>query len=192
MSASARFAGALRSRGLALFAEVVWVGLLVALSSLPVVTALPAAAAGAARLRRHIAGEDDALNGFVRDLGSALRRGWLAGAIAAAVGFALVVNTTAPMMAAVPGGEALRLVSIAAAVVLGTVALRVAAMWHPDAGWRLLLRTAAARTASDLRGTAMLVLAIVLAATIVWMFAPLVVLAPGLLLFAAVAVSPKP
>ena len=93
MSASARFAGALRSRGLALFAEVVWVGLLVALCSLPVVTALPAAAAGAARLRRHIAGEDDALNGFVRDLGSALRRGWLAGALAAAVGFALIVNT---------------------------------------------------------------------------------------------------
>lgn len=191
MSASARLAGALRSRGLALFAEVVWVGLLVALCSLPVVTALPAAAAGAARLRRHIAGEDDTLNGFVRDLGSALRRGWLAGMIAAAVGLALVVNTTGSMMAAVPGGDGIRLVSVAAAVVLGTVALRVAATWRPDARWRVLLRTAAGRTASDLRGTAMLVLAIALAATFVWMFAPLVVLAPGLLLFAAVAVSPK-
>lgn len=165
------------------------VSLVVSLCALPVATALPAAAAGAAHLRRHIDGGDGGLGAFFRDLWPALRGGWAWGLVAGLAGFAVLVNTTSPMMDAVPGGAALRTVSLALAVAAVLVLLRGIAGWRRGARWTTLIRSAARRTASDLRGTGMLLLALALAAVVVWMFAPLVVVAPGLLLFAAVAVE---
>lgn len=175
-------------RGLALFAEVIVVALLVALCSLPVVTALPAFAAGARHIRRHAAGEEDGVMIFARDLLTAVRGGWPWGVVTGGAGAAIVVNATADFMGAVPGGGIVRVLSLVVAAAGVVTLLRASAAWEPGAAWSRLVPDAARAAVADLPGTLLLALAVGLTVLIVWMFAPLAVLAPGLLLLGAVAV----
>ncbi|KAF2414250.1 hypothetical protein B1729_05835 [Microbacterium sp. B35-04] len=183
-----RIAGVMSSRGLALFSETIVVSLAVAVLAIPAVTALPALAAGAAHFRRHVEGETDSLAELGRDFLRALRRGWLWGLIAAAGFAAISVTLTSPLISAMPGGEAFRwasgLLGAAAAVVL----LRATARWMPSSSWSALIRDAAGESARDLTGSLLLLLALALTGVVVWMFAPLVVLVPGMLVLAARAV----
>ena len=183
-----RIARAMSGRGLALFSETIVVSLAVAVLAIPAVTALPALAAGAAHFRRHIAGETDSLAELGRDFLRALRRGWLWGLIAAAGFAAISVTLTSPMIPAMPGGEAFRwasgLLGAGAAVVL----LRASARWLPSSSWSALIRDAAGESARDPAGSVLLLLALALTGVVVWMFAPLVVLVPGMLVLAARAV----
>ncbi|KAF2417210.1 hypothetical protein B2K11_13240 [Microbacterium sp. B35-30] len=176
------------SRGLALFSETIVVSLAVAVLAIPAVTALPALAAGAAHFRRHVEGETDSLAELGRDFLRALRRGWLWGLIAAAGFAAISVTLTSPLISAMPGGAAFRwasgLLGAGAAVVL----LRATARWMPSSSWSALIRDAAGESARDLTGSLLLLLALALTGVVVWMFAPLVVLVPGMLVLAARAV----
>jgi hypothetical protein len=183
-----RVARMMSSRGLALFSETILVSLAVAVLAIPAITALPALAAGAAHFRRHVEGETDSLAELGRDFLRALRRGWLWGVTAAAGFAAISVTLTSPMITAMPGGEGFRwasgLLGAGAAVVL----LRATARWTPASSWSALVREAAGESARDVSGSLLLLLALGLAGVVVWMFAPLVVLVPGMLVLAARAV----
>lgn len=180
---------ALSGGSLQLFAETIVVSLAVALLALPGVTALPAMAAGAAHLRRHTEGETDSLSVLVRDFWHALRRGWVWG-ILGAVGFsAIAITLTSPMTAAVPAGELLRWVSAMVGAGAAVVLLRTTARWDITSRWSMLVPGAASAAAADVRGSLLLLLALALSFLLVWMFAPLVVLVPGLLALAARAVE---
>lgn len=184
-----RVTRALSGGSLALFAETIVVSLAVAFLALPGVTALPAMAAGAAHLRRHVEGETDSLVVLARDFWRALRRGWVWGVLTA-VGFAAIaVTLTSPMTVAMPGGEMFRWISTGVGIVAAVVLLRATTAWQPDSRWGALIRAAARSAATDIRGSLLVVLAIGLSLLFVWMFAPLVVLVPGLLVLAANAVE---
>ena len=175
-------------RGLGLFSETIVVSLAVGILSIPAVTAVPAFAAGSAHLRRHVEGESDSLSRLGRDFVRALARGWLWG-VGAAAGFAAVLVTlTSPMISRMPGGEAYRWFSAIAAAAAAVVLLRATATWTPDARWGDMVREAAEESARDAAGSLLIVLALALSGVIVWMFAPLVVLVPGLLVLATRAV----
>ena len=183
-----RVAGVMSSRGLALFSETIVVSLAVAVLAIPAVTALPALAAGSAHLRRHVEGETDSLAELGRDFLRALRRGWLWGLSAAAAFAAISVTLTSPMISAMPGGEAFRWASGLLGAGGAVVLLRATARWMPSSTWSALIRDAAGESVRDLTGSVLLLLALALTGVIVWMFAPLVVLVPGMLVLAARAV----
>ena len=177
------------SSSFGLFGEVLVVGLVIAMLSIPVLTALPALAAGVVHLRRHLDGESDRVVDLLRLVVAACRGVWWvsAGAVAAAVvlGFNVwLLRTEAGEMFRVPG-----LVSVAVMTALAVVLLRGAGGWTPGSAWWPTVRAAARRTRNDLRGTGMLVIALVLAGVIVWMLAPLVLVVGGLLALAVLAVE---
>lgn len=183
-----RIARVMSGRGLALFSETIVVSLAVAVLAIPAVTALPALAAGAAHFRRHVEGETDSLAELGRDFLRALRRGWLWGLVAAAGFAAIWVTLTSPMISAMPGGEAFRWASGILGAGAAVVLLRGTARWMPSSSWSALIRDAAGESARDPGGSVLLLLALALTAVVVWMFAPLVVLVPGMLVLAARAV----
>ncbi|WP_127792121.1 hypothetical protein [Agromyces sp. LHK192] len=188
---------ALLGRPVALFGEVVVVGLLVALFVLPIVTAPAALAAGAAHLRRHLRGEPDRITAFLLDLITAFRQGWVWCVGIGLAGFAVVFNLTAPATSEVPGGEVVRWASIVFAFAGLIVVLRAAAGWTPGERWSDLIRGSAVASVADPLGSLMIAVACGMCGLIVWMFAPLIVLVPGLLVLAALAVtwrvnSPRP
>ncbi|MDZ8200836.1 hypothetical protein RZO50_04895 [Microbacterium sp. SSW1-59] len=179
------------SRGLALFSETIVVSLAVGVLSLPGVTALPAVAAGAAHVHRHVRGESDTLLELGRDFLRALRGGWVWGLLAAVVYAGISITVSSPMTSAIPGGEVFRWGSLALGALIALVLLRAAARWRFGVTWAGLIRLAGEQTVRDPAGSSLLLLALGLAYVIVWMFAPLVVLVPGLLIFAACAVATR-
>lgn len=185
------FTRALSGRSFGLFAETIVVSLAVAFLSIPAVTALPAVAAGASHLRRHVDGETDSLVELVRDFWRALRGGW-AWAVVTAAGFAAIAITlTSPMTALMPGGEVFRWLSAALGAVAAVVLLRAATAWQRGSRWSAVIRTAAHSAVRDISGSLLLLLALGFSFLVVWMFAPLVVLVPGMLVLAARAVEAR-
>lgn len=186
-----RMVGLMTSRGLGLFAETIVVSLAVSVLSLPAVTALPALAAGSAHLRRHTEGESDSLVGLWRDFLRALRHGWVWGILSAVAVAAIAFTITSPAIAFVPGGDTLKWVSVIVGIGVTVVLLRSAAAWTPEDRWSDLLRESAQSAARDASGSLLLVLALGLCFMVVWMFAPLIVLVPGMLVLAARAVDAR-
>ncbi|MFB7885798.1 hypothetical protein [Microbacterium sp. NPDC056057] len=183
-----RIARVLSSRGLGLFSETIVVSLAVAVLALPAVTALPAFAAGAAHFRRHVEGESDSLLELGRDFLRALRRGWLWGVLSAAAFWAIAATLTSPAILEMPGGGVYRWGSGLIGLGIGVVLLRAIAQWRPTASWSALIRSAAEESVRDIPGSFLLLLALGMSGLVVWMFAPLVVLVPGMLVLAARAV----
>lgn len=172
-----------------LFGESLTVGLAVSVLSLPVVTALPALAAGVAHVRRHVDGRPDTLRDLWDDFRLACRGVWLVSVGSVALLVLLAFNVSLAGTGALPGGTGVRVVSLVVAVLLVVALLRAAAGWTPGAVWRLVLRDAGRRTGDDLTGTFLLVLALGLCGVIFWMLPLLVVIVPGLLTLATVAVE---
>ncbi|MFC4616659.1 hypothetical protein ACFO3K_18165 [Cellulomonas algicola] len=172
-----------------LFGESLTVGLAVSVLSLPVITALPALAAGIAHVRRHVDGRPDTLRDLWDDFRLACRRVWLVSVGSVLLLLVLAFNVSLAGTGVLPGGTGVRVISVLVAVLLLVALLRAAAGWTPGAVWRLVLRDAGRRTGDDLTGTFLLVLALGLCGVIVWMLPPLVVIVPGLLALATVAVE---
>lgn len=177
------------SSSFALFAEVLLVGLVVAMLSIPVLTVLPALGAGVVHLRRHLDGRSDGIMDLLRLFVVACRGVWLvsvAGVAAVVVlGFNLWLLRTAV-------GDAFRVPGIVSGLVLAALAvvlLRSAGGWRPGSAWWPTVRAAARRSREDLRGTGMLLIALVLAGVIVWMLVPLALVVGGLLTLAVLAVE---
>lgn len=177
---------------LPLLSETLLVGVVVALATLPLVTALPALTAGARHLRRHLDGRDDSTLGLLRDTGRTVRRLWVPGAALPAALLLLGFNAWFVTANDVPGGLVVAALAAALAAVVTVVVLRFAAAWSEDGGpWQQQVRDAAGRAHRDLAGSALLLAATGATGALVWMLTPLFVLVGGLLALAALSVETR-
>jgi uncharacterized membrane protein YesL len=177
--------------GLGDFADCLLVGLLVALASVPVLTAPPAFAAGCRaldRVRHHIV--RPLWTTFWADFRQAARGG-VAFSVVVVVAVALVV-VDLEVAASMPGAGVLRPVLSVLAAVGVVVAVRtceVVASAGPT--WRRAV-VAAARETAGAPGKALLVaVAVVLSAVLVWMLPVLALVVAGPLCLAAVATGTR-
>ncbi|WBB89897.1 hypothetical protein [Verrucosispora sp. WMMC514] len=176
-------------RRFALFGECLTAGLLVALAVLPVVTLLPALAAGCAHIRAHVDGESTAIRTFFARVGAAYP-GSLPLSLGVAAGYAVLATDVLILRAGVPGGGVVVAVCAVVAVALSVVVLRAAAGWSPDTRWTQLVRQAARLAVrGDPSGSLLLVMALAVLVVVTWQLLPLVVPMLGCLLMAAVAVE---
>lgn len=172
-----------------LFSQMLVVGLGVSVLSLPVVTTLPAMAAGAAHVRRHLTGRPDRVVDLWRDFVAALRGVWPYAVGSLALLVLLWFNLAVAGAGAVPGGAGVQVLTWLVVAALVVVLLRAAGGWRPGAAWRDVMRAAGRRAGDDLAGSGLLLLALGLCTVVMWMLPPLVVLVPGMLALAVVAVE---
>ena len=175
----------------ALFGEVLWVGALMAIVSIPVVTWPAAVAAGSSHLRRFVHAEATPVSEFFRDTVRALPGALGVGAATTALGVLVGLDVALAAGGALPGGVAVAfLVGAvgAAALVLAVVA---ASLWSPGTPWKSLLRISPRVVRADLSGTAYTVVALALGAVIAWQFLPLGIPVLGMLAFALVAIGER-
>jgi hypothetical protein len=177
-----------RGQRFALFAECLLAGVLIAVTALPVVTALPAFAAACAHIRAHQAGESTTLRAYRRAFAAACRHSLGVSAALLAAGVLLIVDLWA-VRAGLPGGRAVAATCALAAVGLAVVALRAAATWHPGARWPALFGAAARRAVADPSGSLLLVVALGTTLVVTWQLVVLLVPMLGCLAMAAVAVE---
>jgi hypothetical protein len=176
----------------ALFGEVLLVGVLVAIASLPVVTLPAAVAAGTRHLRRYALADDAPLVFFWRDLRSALLGG-------IGIGFAALVAVGACLfdigLAASdpsPIGIAMRLVGVTGLVVVAVGMLLAASLWTPEHGWSRAVGRLRDELDRDPAGLGYLVVVVGFVALITWQMAPLLVPGLGCAALALVAIPVRP
>lgn len=174
-----------------LFGETMLAGLVVALCSVPIVTAVPAIAAGARHLRRHHDGYSDRVTDLFADVWLAVKRLWAIGAATTIVLAFLVVDAWALTALWIPGSGPVAIVLLLAALVGAIVVLRFAGGWDPSARAMPALRRALAETFIDRLGTVLLLLAVGGTVVLVWMFPPLGVIAGGILSLASYAIDSR-
>lgn len=172
----------------ALFGECLTAGLLVLLTALPVVTLLPALAAGCAHIKAHVDGETTSVRAFFERVRAALPGGWGV-SIAVVVGFAVLVVDVVFLRTRVVGGGLVAVVCAVAAVGLAVVVLRAAALWTPDSHWPSVMRAAGRRAVGDFAGSLLLVMSLAVLLVVTWQLPPLLLPMAGCVLMAAVAVD---
>jgi hypothetical protein len=179
-------AGALRH--LALPAEVLLIGVLVCVASLPVVTALAAAGAGSVLLRELVEDErTPTVRRFLVLVASALRQPLVP--LAPVAVLAVAGLDALALAGGLPGAGTMGpLVATALALVV-LVAVRGAARWRPGLAWRRVLTEAAGALPRDWRGSLLLTGALVVVAVVAVQVPAFTVVLPGLLTMAAVAVE---
>ncbi|MEG3616103.1 Poxvirus protein I5 [Isoptericola haloaureus] len=183
-------------RSIQLFGEVALVGVLVALGSLLLVTLVPSLAAGVAYLRRDVVGADTRLARYWREWAAATRALWPLGLAVGALAVLLVGDWQLATSGLLPGGEIVALVVALFAAGAIVVVLRATGAWSDDEGepdpaatTRRALSVGSDRAVEDLSGSALLLGAVVMAAVLVWMLLPLVLVVGGLLVLAVVGVE---
>lgn len=169
------------------FSQMLVVGLVVCGLSLPVVTAVPALAAGVFHLEQHLSARSDSLGALFRASWQAIKSGWWVGLITAAVLGLLAINISAGAQGLVPGGTIVVVASAAVALGIVVVVCRAAALWQPGRRWGDLLREGRELAVADPIGSAFVVTGLAVSAVVIWMLPPLVVITPGMLAIALVA-----
>jgi hypothetical protein len=172
-----------------LFAECLTAGVLVVLTALPLVTLLPALAAGCAHVRAHVDGETTAVRAYFTRVRTAVRGG-LGASIGVVAAFAvLTADLVVLRRTGLRGGGAVAAVCTVVAVGLAVVVLRAAATWSPGDRWSALVRGSARRALADPTGSLLLGMALGVLVVVTWQLPPLVVPMLGCVLMAAVAVE---
>lgn len=175
-------------RRFALFGECLTAGLLVLLAAVPVVTLMPALAAGCAHIKAHVDGETTTVRAFFERVRVAVPGGWVL-SVGVVVAFAVLAVDVVVLRTRVVGGGVVAVVCGVAAVGLAVVVLRAAALWTVGARWSAVVRAAARRGVSDFGGSLLLVMALGMLAVVTWQLPPLVLPMVGCVLMAAVAVD---
>ncbi|MFJ8547087.1 hypothetical protein ACIRFH_34990 [Streptomyces sp. NPDC093586] len=175
-------------RHLALPAEVLLIGVMVCVASLPVVTSLAAAGAGAVLLREMAETErTPTVRRFLGLLASSARQPVALLAPLTAVSVAGV--DLLALAAGLPGGRVMGLLVALALTVVVLMGIRAAARWRPGQLWRPVLADAARWVVRDWKGSLMLVGVVVVLAVVAFEVPAFTPILPGLLVFAAVAVE---
>jgi hypothetical protein len=170
-----------------LFAEVLAVGVMVAVSCLGVVTVLGALAAGCASLREYL--EHDRPVGPRRYV--SLLREALRGPVVLLAPPALCVVAGLDVLAwraGMPGGKVLGPAALAVALAALTVGVRAAAAWQGSSAWPDLIAESARESVADWHGTLLIAGAVVACVALGVELPVLLPVLPGLLALAAVAV----
>lgn len=173
----------------ALFAQALLVGAMVAVVSIPLVTLVPALCAAVRHLRRFLLGQGDSMRNLVADLWLAIRELWWVGAGLVLVLAVLGFNIWLAQSGVLPAGTLVTAVNAALAAAVCVVALRLSATWTASGRAWADLRAAARRSGPDVAGTALLFSALVIAAVLIWMLRPMLLIVGGLLALAALAVE---
>ncbi len=173
----------------ALFADCLYLGLLVLVSSLPLVTAYAAITAGCGLLRQRVREDTSFTVGtFFSRLLAVIRHQWLV--LVAPLGLALLLGVNAVAVASgAPGADLVEPVLWLIGAALLVVGLRAAVLWTPDTGWRETVEDAGTATVRDPVGSLLLLGAAFACYVIAGQTLMLVPLVCGLLVFAAVAVT---
>ncbi|MEU7588138.1 hypothetical protein AB0A95_17780 [Micromonospora sp. NPDC049230] len=178
-------------RRFALFGECLTAGLLAGLAILPVITLLPALAAGCAHIRAHVDGDSTAVRAFFARARAAYP-GSVRPSLGVAAGYLLLAGDVWILRTGVPGSAPVGAICGVVAVALSVVVLRAAAAWAPGTPWAHLVRRAARRAVtSDPSGSLLLVLALGMLVLVTWQLLPLAVPMLGCVLMAAVAVESR-
>jgi uncharacterized membrane protein YesL len=175
-------------RRFALFGECLTVGVLVLLAALPVVTLVPALAAGCAHIKAHVDGETTSVRAFFARVRAALPGGWVM-SVGVVVGVVVLVVDVVFLRTRVAGGDVVAVVCGVAAVGLAVVVLRAAARWSVGLRWSVVLREAGRRAVSDFGGSLLLVMSLAVLLIVTWQLPPLLLPMAGCVLMAAVAVD---
>lgn len=172
----------------ALLGEVLQVGILVTLLSLPVVTLPLALGAGVRHLRRYVGADDSRLALFWDDLRRGLPGGLAVGFGVAVLAAALLADVVIAGSGALPGGEFVAAAGWIGIAALATAVLAAVGEWDPDRGWRAAIVAVPARIAADPAGAAYLLATAGFVAIVTWVLAPLIVPSLGCAALAVVAV----
>jgi hypothetical protein len=187
---SARFPGARSAFGL--LGEVLLIGVLVAIVSLPVLTLPAGLAAGVRHLRRFLRAEDSALEWFWRDVRASLVGGIGVGAASVVIAVVLALDIDLASSGLLPGGPLVGAVGWAGLAALVLVLFTAAGNWTPGIGWLGALKAVPRALRADPAGAAYLVATAGFAVVVTWQLAPLIVPALGCVALAIVAVPERP
>ncbi|MFF3494726.1 hypothetical protein ACFYWS_25620 [Streptomyces sp. NPDC002795] len=175
-------------RHLELPAEVLLIGVLVSVASVPVVTSLAAAGAGAALLRELTETQKTpTVRRFFTLLAGSLRQPVVL--LAPVVALAVAGVDMLALAAGVPGGRPIGLLIGLALMFVVLVGIRSAAQWRPGNAWRATLADAVESVPRDFTGSVMLVGALVVLGIVAFEVPAFTPVLPGLLVLAAVAVE---
>lgn len=188
----------------ALLSETLLVGVCLFVLALPIVTAPAAYAAGAAHMERHIAGLPDTIASLWADFKAALSGSWKFGVALLGAGAVASVNVLLAGSDQLPGGRMVMAATLLLAGGLAVLLLRAAGLWQAERESIAVLAGSTANTqpsawvgawaqakrdaANDWIGTALLVAALGMCLTFVWMLPPLVFIGPGAMTLAVVSV----
>ncbi|MBT2518387.1 hypothetical protein J7E29_13150 [Streptomyces sp. ISL-90] len=187
---TARFPGARSAFGL--LGEVLLVGILVALVSLPVVTLPAGLAAGARHLRRFLRADDSGLEWFWRDVRALLFGGIGVGAASVVIAAVLALDIDLASTGVLPGGPIVGVVGWAGLAALVLALFLAAGRWTPELGWLGALRAVPRALRDDPAGAGYLVATAAFAVIVTWQLVPLVIAALGCVALAIVAVPERP
>ncbi len=177
---------------LALFGEVLLVGLLVSLAGITLVT-LPAALAAAVRhLRRFAAADDSRLALFWSDFRRAVVPGLLVGGAALVLVGILLLDIDLARSGFLPGAvlvEAVGWIGLAAVAVALFISV---AAWTPEHGWLPAVRNIPRHVGKDIPGALYLAATAGFVIIVTWALPPLLVPALGCAVLAIVAIPGRP
>lgn len=189
MSARTREPGEIFGPRMTLFADVLVIGVITALACLPLITA-PAAISTACAIVRGTRDARPATAGrYAALLRERLRPGDLAAGAVALAGALLLAADLALAGAGLPGARVFAVTAAAIGACAVVVGLRACARPESLTDWRAAVRGAAGDAASDLGGSALVLLALAAAGLCAWMMLPLAFLAPGPLALALTAID---
>jgi len=187
---TARFPGAKSAFGL--LGEVLLIGILMAIVSLPVITIPAALAAGVRHLRRYLRAEDSGLEWFWRDVRASLLGGVGIGAASVVLAAVLALDIDLAGSGVLPGGPIVGVVGWLGLAALVLALFTAAGRWSPRVGWLGAFRGVPRAVREDPAGAAYLVATGVFAAVVTWQLVPLVIPALGCIALAVVAVPERP
>jgi hypothetical protein len=174
-----------------LFGEVMQIGILVAVLSLPVITLPLALAAGVRHLRRFLAADGSRLNLFWAEVRHGLGRKLLFGLGVVAVALVLTIDIMVAGTGALPGGRLVAAAGWVGLAALGLLVLGYAGSWQPGRTTGHTLRAAVTALTTDRIGAAYLLACLGFTVIVTWQLLPLIVPALGCVALAIVAVPER-
>jgi hypothetical protein len=174
-----------------LFGEVMQVGILVTLLSLPLVTLPLALAAGVRHLRRFLAADGSRLTLFWADVRHGLGRKLLFGLAVVAVAVVLAIDIAVAGTGALPGGQLVAAAGWVGLAALGLLVLGYAGAWQPGRTTRSTLRAAVTALTGDRIGAAYLLACLGFTVIVTWQLLPLIIPALGCVALAIVAIPER-
>ena len=175
-----------------LLGEVLTVGILVTLASVPLVTLPAALAAGVRHMRRFLRAEESTFALAWNDFKAAFVGGIGVAVATAALVLVLLLDIDLANSGALPGGSLIAVVGWVGLAALGVALFTAAGLWSPQVRWRGALRAVPAAVRSDLPGALYLVATGVFATVVTWQLVPLIVPALGCVVLAVVAIPQRP
>ena len=179
------------ARKFPLFGEVMLVGILVVVVSLPIITLPLALAAGVRHLRRFLASDDARLSLFWADIRHGFGAKLLFGLAVLGLAVVLLLDVDLAGTGALPGGLVVAVVGWVGLAALALVVLGYAGSWAPGMTGRAAVRAGLVTLRSDLVGTAYLLASAGFTAIVTWQLAPLIMPALGCVALAIVAIPER-